>query len=569
MATPARGAKNGVAADAPEQLTLSELLDAEPDKLHQVPIDPEGIGGELLAILSKGLYNNPLDCIREYVQNSVDAGAQHVTIKLTGNSAAILDSGRGMNLDELLQARQFGLSAKSIAEHVGFRGIGIYSGFDICNRLRITTKRAGDEHIHVLVFQFASMREVLDADRNKSGKEKTSLIRLLSNHTYVKRERSSFPKEKHFTHVELQEINDVHVKQLSNRAEMRRYLLQNLPVDFHPDFPYRKQINDALYARVPSYNAVSITLQSDGIPDETVTKDNIPDLQPPAYDYIVDSTGRQVAYYWACLNAKRGAIDSNYKRAEGQPSFEGFVYKVKGFTIGDRDVLRAAFKQAQLYRWYTGEIYVLDDDVVPNAGRDAFETSPARRSLDLAVRGRLGLLEKAALEFQVNEAAREKVVEAEKDLNVIASEIEANAIEDPLGTWGELNEILRVLANHKKAKARDVKPRLEEATKKAKRLQDVVRKMVDDPRSEAERAKKAAKAGKRTTSDAQRRQAEPAPRLPSALSEIGFETDGDLGAFITIVQNVLEDVLSLDSPAYRSIVSGIVARAAELTGADV
>jgi hypothetical protein len=45
--------------------------------------------------------------------------------------------------------------------------------------------------------------------------------------------------------------------------------------------------------------------------------------------------------------------------------------------------------------------------------------------------------------------------------------------------------------------------------------------------------------------------------------------DGDLGAFITIVQNVLEDVLSLDSPAYRSIVSGIVTRAAELTGADV
>jgi hypothetical protein len=46
MATAARGAKNGASAEAPEQLTLSELLDAEPDKLHQVPIDPEGIGGE-------------------------------------------------------------------------------------------------------------------------------------------------------------------------------------------------------------------------------------------------------------------------------------------------------------------------------------------------------------------------------------------------------------------------------------------------------------------------------------------------------------------------------------------
>lgn len=568
MATAARGAKNGLAAEAPEQLTLSELLDAEPDKLHQVPIDAESIGGELLAILSKGLYNNPLDCIREYVQNSVDAGAQHVTIKLTGNSAAILDSGRGMNLDELLQARQFGLSAKSISEHVGFRGIGIYSGFDICNRLRITTKRAGEDHIHVLVFQFATMRKVLDADRNKSGKEKTPLIRLLSEHTYIKREGSSLPKEKHFTHVELQEISDVHVKQLSNRAEMRRYLLQNLPVDFHPEFPYRKQINDALFAHVQSYNAVSITLQSDGIPDETVAKDNIPDLQPPTFGYILDSNERQVAYYWSCLNGKRGAIDANYKRAEGQPSFEGFVYKVKGFTIGDRDVLRTEFKQPQLYRWYTGEIYVVDNNVIPNAGRDAFETSPARRILDAAVKTKLGLLEKDALDFQTYEVVKEKVVQAENKLAAVAAEIEANAVEDPLTTWGEVRDLVRILGTQKKANARDFKNRLEEATKKAKRLQDVLRKMVDAPRSEADREKKATKSGKRATSDTERRHAEPPPRLPALLAEIGWETDGELAAFVAIVQSVLEDVLSVDSPAYRSIISGIAARAAELTGAE-
>lgn len=567
MAPPSgRVMRKGSKAEVEEQLTLAELLEAEPGKLHQVPIDPDEIGGELLAILSKGLYTNPLDCVREYVQNSVDAGAQHVTIKLTGNSAAILDSGRGMSLDELLQARQFGLSGKSIGQHVGFRGIGIYSGFDICKRLRVTTKQAGETDLHVMVFEFEAMRQVLDADRHKTGPEKTSLIRLLSEHTYLKREPSSFPKERHFTHVEMQDLSDVHVKQLSNRSELRRYLLQTLPIDFDPDFPHRKKINDALYLRVPAYNAVTITLKSDGIDDEVVAKDNVPDLGEPSMGYVADSTGRHVAYYWACLNAKGQAIDRNYRREDGQPSLEGFAYKVKGFTIGDRDVLRSTFKQPQLYRWYTGEIYVLDDTVVPNAGRDGFETSEARRSLDLAVKRTLGALEKEALEFQIYTVAKERVIDAEARLDEIAGDINANAVIDPLRTWGDLNEILRKLNTQRKAKARDFRTRLDEAIKKAKRLQDTLQKEVDKPRGEAERAKKAAKSGHRA--DPEPRKEAPAPSLPAALADAGVDLDGPLGDLVVIVQDVLEDVLSTDSPVYRSIVSGIAARAAEVSGAE-
>jgi HSP90 family molecular chaperone len=33
----------------------------------------EDIGGEILPILTTGLYGNTLDALREYIQNSVDA----------------------------------------------------------------------------------------------------------------------------------------------------------------------------------------------------------------------------------------------------------------------------------------------------------------------------------------------------------------------------------------------------------------------------------------------------------------------------------------------------------------
>src|SRR6266702_5624873 len=189
------------------RLPLDELLDAHPDELIPLDIGVDDIGGELLSILSTGLYTNPLDCIREYVQNAVDANASTATIKITGNSVHVFDNGDGMSLEELVQARQFGLSLKSLTEHVGFRGIGIYSGFDLCNRLRITSKKAGDVRQNLLVFEFGAMKAQLEEDKRKSANErKTSLVELLSTHTKVCRIQQPLAEDVHFTHIEMQEI---------------------------------------------------------------------------------------------------------------------------------------------------------------------------------------------------------------------------------------------------------------------------------------------------------------------------------------------------------------------------
>ncbi|MBK9711405.1 MAG: ATP-binding protein [Kouleothrix sp.] len=122
---------------------LDQQLSRENGKLLPLQLSTDDIGGALLAILSRGLYTKPLDCIREYVQNAVDAQASGVTIKITGNSVTIFDEGTGMNLQDLLQARQFGLSLKSISDFVGFRGIGIYSGFDLVDGFVLLVQRRG------------------------------------------------------------------------------------------------------------------------------------------------------------------------------------------------------------------------------------------------------------------------------------------------------------------------------------------------------------------------------------------------------------------------------------------
>src|SRR5260370_19770976 len=145
--------------------------------------------------------------------------------------------------------------------------------------MRISSKKRGDQRLHVLVFDFAEMRAVLDAEkRAEPGSRKISLVELLSEHTFIKREVASYPADHHFTQVQLEEISDVHIRRLSDRAELRRYLLQALPIDFADEFEHKDAINQHLALSVPGYNPVTIQLQPDAIRDEQVQNPAIPRL---------------------------------------------------------------------------------------------------------------------------------------------------------------------------------------------------------------------------------------------------------------------------------------------------
>ena len=154
-----------------------------------IPAKEGDIGGQLLPILSKGLYTNPLDCIREYVQNAVDAGAPSVNIRITGNGVTIHDTGQGMDEAQLMDARKFGISAKDLQHHVGFRGIGIYSGYDLSNRLIITTKKKESSLQFVMRFDFAAMKKELETQPAGS----VSLNALLTRFTTFSKEFAADP----------------------------------------------------------------------------------------------------------------------------------------------------------------------------------------------------------------------------------------------------------------------------------------------------------------------------------------------------------------------------------------
>lgn len=310
---------------------LAEQLSEPNAKAVPLPLASGDIGGELIAILSKGLYTNPLDCLREYAQNGVDARAATITIKITGNTVMIFDDGVGMGLAELLEAKKFGLSPKSITQHVGFRGIGIYSGFDLCRRLVVTSKRAGAPQVYRLAFEFATMKTQLEKERNNPDLPRSSLIALLSAHTTIAHIEDGADSD-HYTTVELRDIQPEHIALLSDRRRLREYLLQNLPIAFAASFPHGAEIDKRLREMVPGYSPIMVKLQLDGQPEELVQKygptykqlaDHAADplnadqplpelnlnLDQPMFREVRNSANQTVAFYWACLNKERARLE--------------------------------------------------------------------------------------------------------------------------------------------------------------------------------------------------------------------------------------------------------------------
>lgn len=571
-----------------------DLLDSlQPNQVIKVKFPEEGVGGELLNILSKGLYTNPLDAIREYVQNSIDANADQVKIQITGNSVWILDHGDGMTGKELLEARDFGVSSKYIEENVGFRGIGIYSGFDLCERLVIRTKTKSDRNEHILRFYFGDMRRKLDSARQSSDRPVIPLSSLLEEYTDYSFEPSS-RREKTFTLVQLEELSENHLHRLSDVDEMKKYILRTLPIRFNEEFNYAEVIEKALRKNVPGYKSAKVILQIENSPQVTVEKPNIPDLEPPRKDFIYDSKGNFLAYYWACLTSISEKIS-----ARGFADFAGLVYKIKGFTIGNQNNLRHHFTRPQIYEWWTGEIYVVDPEIVPTSARDDFEAGSAKDALEVAVGELINgaknkqSIQKIALEEQVTRRADQIVNKCRTKIEEIQNKVNAGEF-DKFSTYSEIKSILDELKSQKN-KATD-KPQAKKLYKDAERLQKITIKRLEQPTSLSDQKRQALKAAMKEGAAIQEKQLiddqkieiestaeegsqatskhEPKPEVSftknilQIIEASGWPMDEDCRKLVSLLADAIADNLGTNTKIYLQLLLDIEERLMDLSSTD-
>lgn len=348
-----------------------------------IKITKYDIGGELISILTRGMYPDPRDTIREYVQNGVDAEAKNIEIKIRGDSIVVEDDGHGMDEQTMLKAFRVGISDKNPKINVGFRGIGIYSSFHLCDQLHIYSKAEKDVP-HILIFDFKGMRDILhqqQTDRLKgdlTGDKLVDLQSLLEKHIEFKAiGADKFPKEAG-TRIEMVNIDSSFFKSLSKFEEVADYLRQVVPLHFDPEgFKWAKQIENEITEickkHKAEFNLIDLTLQVDA---------KIEKLYRPYANALFDEGSlkprfkavKNKNYFfgvaWGCLNATRDKINDKELR--------GFLIRKQGFAIGKRHDVGKYFGRTTYFDRYVGEIIIVHPDLLPNAARTDFEISPLR-----------------------------------------------------------------------------------------------------------------------------------------------------------------------------------------------
>lgn len=333
------------------------------------------IGAELLSILTSGLYREPFDAVREYVQNGIDAGANLVEITVASNSAIVLDNGSGMSPDVADAAIRLGISNKDPRTQVGFRGIGIYSALHLCDQLIVRTR---DEKGNAsrIEMDFALIRAQLaeqEAARLKGKPACLWLESMLSGTVSVAADPES-PLESHGTLVVLLGLSTDFGDRLKDRSALETYLMDVVPLPFDPDFKWGAEISERLTDK--GFTPVSVNLTHDGAkhamfrPYTNRIFTGGEGVAPSFFDVVTPESRKRLGFCWYCLND-----DSYVLPCE---SVRGLIMKKFGFSVGDRDYMRDLYGRPIVSGRVTGEIIVEDTELLPNAARSDFEAGPAR-----------------------------------------------------------------------------------------------------------------------------------------------------------------------------------------------
>lgn len=333
----------------------------------------DDVGIFLMESITTGLYKNPMNVLREYISNEMDnePPASKIELKLESKKVTISGNGPGMDFDGIREAVRVGFSPKDVVENIGFRGIGIYSGVAICDRVVLTTKRTDNQNYYHIIIDCKGLR------KDVAKGESISLVESLeSNVGWKEIPASKALRRRYGTVVQLIDINE-DFEEILDYDSVRNYLETTVPVKFERTFPYRGKIDSHLKKQLGRDFKV-VDLKLDGKPVYKSPK--YISLDSPDFGTI-NKGKRLVGVYWICQNSKTGKIDDEQSR--------GLLYRKKGFAIGNRSTVANVFadvKNKHLVEYVTGEIHITSSRLLPNTERVEFEASPDRDALEEALR---------------------------------------------------------------------------------------------------------------------------------------------------------------------------------------
>lgn len=347
------------------------------------------IGKFTLESLTTGMYNNPEIIYREYIQNAVDSFDNAVSQKImqgkdcrieiivdsTRREISIKDNGTGIP-KEIAEKTLFdiGNSTKKHTTNRGFRGIGRLGGLSYCKKLSFCTSAQNESEKTLVTFNCQKLKELLVPGIAKDY----NLQKVISEVTEV--QILSEQPSAHYFIVKMEEVDDI--PSLLDIDYVTDYISQVAPIPFKDRFYWGKEIKAELAKKNYSiaeydifvgssfeslaqvYKPYKITLE---VSARSRSDDKKDEIQAISYFDINSDSGDTLAVGWY------GEL--NFLGTIADERISGIRVRQGNILIGDSNTLSPYFMEGRFNHWCVGELYVVSEELIPNARRDGFENN--------------------------------------------------------------------------------------------------------------------------------------------------------------------------------------------------
>lgn len=216
-------------------------------------------------------------------------------------------------------AIKLGISEKNPTLNIGFRGIGVYSAFNLCNSLDIFTRTSEKTPCFAINFNFKNIRKALleDQERRKKG-ERSSLYleKLLENDVSVSLDHENTITKKGTRCIMSGLLGHVY-QRLNDWNEVVSYLQDVIPLPFDPSFRYKddieKRFTDEDYRIVPLKLQISNQRESIYRPYNN-SMFSYGGEHPPIFFDILAGRKERFAFAWVCINDAQGVKGAETER---------------------------------------------------------------------------------------------------------------------------------------------------------------------------------------------------------------------------------------------------------------
>lgn len=384
------------------------------------------LGSFLLDTLTVGMYENPMHCLREYVQNAFDGIADAIGEGLLGPNDGcvevsiagparrpnlkVFDNGTGVPAAQVVDRLvSVGNSSKNPQKHAGFRGIGRLAGLAYCTELRFTTSASGEKLSTVVSFDCPKARDLI-----RAGARPMPLQEIIVQCVTISTEKAAAAE--HFMRVELIGLTGLG-EEFVEPQRLDDYLSQYAPVDFASSFPFKRQI-EAFAAQANAsipHAKLELSVRRETKDIRKAYSNTVPVKDESSKLERVELLGGQDLGWFGWFGV------SDFLGEIADPRIAGIRLRQKNIQVGDASLMEAIAhnmpgrSNRRLMRWIIGEIHIVNPQVVPNARRDGFEDNAAWRSIRKDLEGVIAKLTKAVRQASDRRSDLKKVEGVIKD----------------------------------------------------------------------------------------------------------------------------------------------------------